>query len=57
MHGKGKPFGVIDAQFRRNVEVNIDGVVKKAELMSCKIERSQVCHRGFNYSPFSLQFL
>jgi len=41
LHTKGKRNISIDLAFRRQVAENIDGVVKKAELMACKHERNQ----------------
>lgn len=38
---KGKRQITIDLSFRQRVNENIDGLVKKAELMACKHERSQ----------------
>lgn len=32
-----------DISFRNLVAANIEGVVKRAEIMACKIERDQVC--------------
>ncbi|KAH9951586.1 hypothetical protein B0H21DRAFT_818036 [Amylocystis lapponica] len=39
IHGRGK--GIFDAAFRANVGSNIDGIVKRAETLGCKIEREQ----------------
>lgn len=41
MFGRQKPWAV-DLAFRQNVAANIDGVVKRAETMACRIERDQV---------------
>ena len=41
-HHRGK-VPQIDMSFRLNVATNIEGVVKRAETMACKIEREQVC--------------
>jgi len=41
LHGRGKPW-TFDLAFRQNVALNTEGVVKRAETMSCKIERDQV---------------
>jgi hypothetical protein len=41
LHGRGKPWP-FDGTFRRDVGANIDGVVKRAETMACKLEREQV---------------
>ncbi|KAI0068843.1 FAT-domain-containing protein [Artomyces pyxidatus] len=38
LHGRGKPW-TFDLNFRQNVSVNIEGVVKRIETMSCKTER------------------
>lgn len=48
LHTRGLPL-TIDMTFRNHVASNIEGVVKKAELMACKHERSQVRnhHRCF----------
>jgi transformation/transcription domain-associated protein len=32
----------VDQFFRQSVTANIDGIVKRAETMACKIEREQV---------------
>lgn len=39
---KGKRLNPYDLSFRKLVADNIDGVVKKAELMACKLEKGQV---------------
>lgn len=41
MSMRGRPWAV-DLLFRQSVAANIDGVVKRAETMACKIEREQV---------------
>jgi len=41
---RGRPMQ-IDHVFRQSVSANIDGVVKRAETMACKIERDQVGFR------------
>ncbi|KAG2141739.1 uncharacterized protein EDB93DRAFT_1329829 [Suillus bovinus] len=38
MHGKGHPW-TFDLSFRTSCAANIEGVVKRAEIMACKIER------------------
>jgi len=40
LQGRGKPW-TLDISYRSNVAANIDGVVKRAETMACKIEREQ----------------
>ena len=35
-------YPVIDQPFRNQVALNVESIVKKAELMSCKYERNQV---------------
>src|ERR1700722_6579879 len=42
LQGRGKPW-TFDVSFRSNVAANIDGVVKRAETMACKLERDKVC--------------
>ena len=42
MQTKGKRYVTLDNVFRTHVSANIEGVVKKAELMACKLERAQV---------------
>ena len=37
-------YPVIDQPFRNQVALNVESIVKKAELMSCKYERNQVCN-------------
>ena len=41
LHGRHKPW-MFDLSFRQNVAQNIDGVVKRAETMACKVERETV---------------
>lgn len=41
LHGRGQPW-TFDISFRTNCAANIDGVVKRAEVMACKLERDQV---------------
>jgi|HubBroStandDraft_1064217.scaffolds.fasta_scaffold1700189_1 transformation/transcription domain-associated protein len=41
LHGRGKPW-TFDVSYRASVAANIDGVVKRAETMACKLEREQV---------------
>ncbi|KAG9317678.1 hypothetical protein JVU11DRAFT_1890 [Chiua virens] len=41
LHGRGQPW-TFDISFRANCALNIDGVVKRAEIMACKIEREQI---------------
>jgi len=41
LHGRGQPW-TFDLSFRTNVATNIDGVIKRAEVMACKTERDQV---------------
>ena len=41
LHGRGQPW-TFDVSFRTNCAANIDGVVKRAEVMACKLERDQV---------------
>ncbi|KAI0053544.1 FAT-domain-containing protein [Auriscalpium vulgare] len=50
MHGKGKPW-TFDLTFRQNVAANIDGVVKRAETVACKIEREQALANPSSPSP------
>ncbi|KAI6035416.1 hypothetical protein F5J12DRAFT_25544 [Pisolithus orientalis] len=38
LHGRGQPW-TFDLSFRTNVAANIEGVVKRAEVMACKVER------------------
>ncbi|KAH7909445.1 hypothetical protein BJ138DRAFT_1066999 [Hygrophoropsis aurantiaca] len=40
LHGRGQPW-TFDLSFRTNVADNIAGVVKRAEVMACKLEREQ----------------
>ncbi|KII95163.1 hypothetical protein PLICRDRAFT_693420 [Plicaturopsis crispa FD-325 SS-3] len=40
LHTRGQPW-TFDVSFRANVAACIDGIVKRAETMSCKIEREQ----------------
>lgn len=37
-----RPWTVGDAAFRQGVAANIDGIVKRAEIMACKTERENV---------------
>ncbi|KDQ64542.1 hypothetical protein JAAARDRAFT_28186 [Jaapia argillacea MUCL 33604] len=48
LHGRGKPWNAQDISFRNNVAMNIDGVVKRAETMACKIEREQALQTPTN---------
>jgi len=41
LHGRGQPW-TFDTSFRTNCSANIDGVVKRAEVMACKVERDQI---------------
>lgn len=41
LHGRGQPW-TFDISFRTNCAANIEGVVKRAEVMACKLEREQV---------------
>lgn len=41
LHGRGQPW-TFDVSFRTNCTANIEGVVKRAEVMACKLERDQV---------------
>lgn len=41
MHGKGHPW-TFDLTFRTSCAANIEGVVKRAEVMACKVERETV---------------
>ncbi|KAF9222005.1 FAT-domain-containing protein [Gyrodon lividus] len=41
LHGRGQPW-TFDISFRTNCAANIDGVVKRAEVMACKLERDQI---------------
>ena len=45
MSMRNRPPVQIDNVFRQSVSANIDGVVKRAETMACKIERDQVGFR------------
>ena len=45
MHQRGKSWK-IDFSFRQHVAMNIDGVVKRAETLACKLEREQVRTRS-----------
>lgn len=47
MHGKGHPW-TFDLSFRTSCAANIEGVVKRAEIMACKIERETV---SIHYEP------
>ena len=40
---RGKPYAM-DLNFRQQVAMNIDHIVRRAETMACKLEREQVCH-------------
>ncbi|KAG6332834.1 hypothetical protein ID866_6255 [Astraeus odoratus] len=40
LHGRGQPW-TFDLSFRTNVSANIEGVIKRAEVMACKLERDQ----------------
>ncbi|KAJ8698457.1 transcription-associated protein 1 [Pleurotus ostreatus] len=44
---RGRPW-TVDAQFRQLVSLNIDGVVKRAETLACKIEREQAANNPSN---------
>lgn len=48
MHGKGHPW-TFDLSFRTSCAANIEGVVKRAEIMACKIERETVGIRYVSY--------
>ncbi|KAG2042802.1 hypothetical protein BDR03DRAFT_1058663 [Suillus americanus] len=48
MHGKGHPW-TFDLSFRTSCAANIEGVVKRAEIMACKIERETV---GIRYESY-----
>lgn len=57
-HTRSKACSTADITFRNHVALNIEGVVKKAELMSCRHERGQA--RCFTYCflvPYSPGFL
>jgi transformation/transcription domain-associated protein len=41
LHGRGKAW-TLDMSLRVHVAANIDGVVKRAETVACKVERDQV---------------
>jgi transformation/transcription domain-associated protein len=41
LHGRGQPW-TFDISFRTNCASNIENVVKRAEVMACKLERDQV---------------
>jgi len=41
LHARQRPWTTTDVSFRNNVASNIDGVVKRAEAMACKVEREQ----------------
>jgi transformation/transcription domain-associated protein len=43
MYMRGRPWAV-DLLFRQHVVANIEGVVKRAEIMACKNEREQACY-------------
>ncbi|KAI0921097.1 hypothetical protein AcW2_006184 [Taiwanofungus camphoratus] len=45
--GRGKPW-TFDLSFRTNVAANIDGVVKRAEVLACKITREQAISNAQN---------
>ncbi|KAH7887705.1 hypothetical protein F5I97DRAFT_1804974 [Phlebopus sp. FC_14] len=47
LHGKNQPW-TFDISFRTNVAANIDGVVKRAEVMACKLEREQAASNPNN---------
>jgi transformation/transcription domain-associated protein len=49
MHGKGHPW-TFDLSFRTSCAANIEGVVKRAEIMACKIERETV---SIHYEPYA----
>ncbi|TFY70158.1 hypothetical protein EVG20_g2846 [Dentipellis fragilis] len=40
LHGRGKPWS-FDKNFRDSVAQNIEGVIKRAETLACKVEREQ----------------
>lgn len=40
---RGKPYAM-DLNFRQQVAMNIDHIVRRAETMACKLEREQVCY-------------
>lgn len=41
LHGRGQPW-TFDISFRTNCASNIENVVKRAEVMACKLERDQI---------------
>ncbi|THH28945.1 hypothetical protein EUX98_g5232 [Antrodiella citrinella] len=47
LHGRGKAW-TFDVSFRKNVATIIEGVVKKAETLACKVEREQAIAAGMN---------
>ncbi|KAH8105847.1 hypothetical protein BXZ70DRAFT_396929 [Cristinia sonorae] len=47
LHGRGKPWN-FDVSFRTNVAGIVEGVVKKAETLACKVEREQAIAHGVN---------
>ena len=44
LHAKGKQW-TFDLAFRTNVAANIEGIVKRAEVIACKVEREEVKSR------------
>ncbi|KAI6047148.1 hypothetical protein EDC04DRAFT_2864285 [Pisolithus marmoratus] len=47
LHGRGQPW-TFDLSFRTNVAANIEGVVKRAEVMACKVERDHALTNNSN---------
>ncbi|KAI6164899.1 hypothetical protein EDD17DRAFT_1802323 [Pisolithus thermaeus] len=47
LHGRGQPW-TFDLSFRTNVAANIEGVVKRAEVMACKVERDHALANNSN---------
>lgn len=47
LHGRGQPW-TFDLSFRTNVTTNIEGVVKRAEVMACKVERDHALANNSN---------
>lgn len=52
-----RPWMVGDAAFRQGVAANIDGVVKRAEVMACKTERENVSLLALVFSDYTLSSL
>ena len=49
LHLRGRPWA-IDQHFKNYVVAHIDGIVKRAETMACKLERDSVSKLKFFWS-------